>query len=189
MSEICAANSGMVVRRIVLLSLLIFSVLLSHIALADEKSHYAVARQLVELTYNEQAMYEAAHNNALLAVKGTFENNPKTKDYSAVLTSAVMEIMDAYFREVETQSKIKTAFANIYTEEFTEYELGDFIKFYKTPIGQKALQKLPIVMQKGSERASEIGRQISSSPKYEQMLLEKVKALQDEGVLPRDSDK
>ena len=157
-------------------------VLLSQSAFADEKSHYAAARQLVDLTYNEQLTYEFARKGALLAVKDRFESNPETKDYSAVLISLVMEVVDAYFHDIETQNKMKMAYVKTFMEEFTEYELKEFVGFYKTAIGRKALQKLPVVMQKGWERGAEIGSHISSSPKYEQMLAEKLKALQETAV-------
>ena len=180
------AKVNMAGRMAIPFLFLISLVLLSKIAFADEKNHYAAARQLVDLTYNEQLTYETARKFALLAVKGRFESNPKTKDYSAVLINLVMEVLDSYFHDIETQNKMKMAFAKTYVEEFTEYELKEFIKFYRTPIGKKALQKLPAVMQKGWERGSEIGSQVSSSPKYEQMLIEKIEALQEKGLLPQE---
>jgi uncharacterized protein len=182
----CNDMGRMVVGLTILVSLLISSGLVCYIAFADDKSHYRAALQLVDLTYNEQLTYESAKKFALLAVKDRFENNPKTKDYGAVLTNLIMEVLDAYFHDVQTQNAIKMAFAKTYVEEFTEYELKEFIKFYRTPIGKKALQKLPVVMQKGWERGSEIGSQVSSSPKYEQMLIEKIEALQEKGLLPQE---
>jgi len=186
MTERCSAKVSVGGRLTISFSFLISLVLLSQIAFAGEKSHYAAARQLVELPYNEQLTYESARNFGLLAVKDKFESDPKTKDYSAVLTNVIMEVLDAYLHDIETQNKLKMAFAQTYMEEFTEYELKEFVRFYKTPIGQKALQKLPAVMQKGWEKGSEIGSQVSSSPKYKQMLAEKIKALQDKGIIPQE---
>ena len=186
MPERFSAMFSVVGRLTIPFSFLISLVLLSQIAFADEKSHYAAARQLVDLTYNEQLTYETARKFALLAVKDRFESNPKTKDYSAVLINLIMEVLDAYFHDIETQNKMKMAHAKTYMEEFTEYELKEFVRFYKTAIGQKALQKLPVVMQKGWDRGSEIGSQVSSSPKYEQMFIEKLKALQDKGMIPQE---
>ena len=173
-------------RAIALLSVLISLTLLNQAALAGEKTHFAAACELVNLTYNEQNIYESAKKGGLLAVKDRFENDPKMKDYSSVLVGLVMEVLDAYFHDPETQNKMKMALAKTFMEEFTESELREFVRFYKTPIGQKALRRLPIVMQKGWERGSEIGSQVSSSPKYQQMLAEKFKALQDKGLLPKE---
>ncbi len=165
---------------------LILSGLPGSVAFADEASHYQIALQLVSITYNEQAIYDAANRGALLAVKDRYENNPKTSEYAPVLINLIMEVLDAYFHDPQTQTAIKTAFAKLYMDEFTEYELKEFIKFYKTPVGKKALQKLPLVTQKGWEIGSEIGGQVSSSPKYEQMLIEKIKILQEKGQLPQE---
>ena len=186
MLEIRGARVAMVTSSIVLFSLFAGTSLLSPTARADDMSHYSVARQLVDLTYNEQSTYVIAQQFAVVAVKDRFENNPKTKEYSAVLTGAVMEILDAYFHDPETQNKIKTAFAKTFAAEFAENELSEMVTFYRTPTGQKALQRFPIVMQKGWEQGAQIGSQISSSPKYQHMLVEKIKALQDQGALPRN---
>ena len=51
-----------------LVFLSISSGLSGSVAFADENSHYHIALQLVNLTYNEQVMYEAARRGALLAV-------------------------------------------------------------------------------------------------------------------------
>jgi hypothetical protein len=103
----------------------------------------------------------------------------------AVMVNLIMEVLDAYFHDVQTQNAIRMAIAKTYVEEFTEYELKEFIKLYRTPIGKKALQELPVVMQKAWARGSEIGMQVSSSPKYDEMLFEKFKTLQEKGVLPQ----
>lgn len=171
-----------------LVSIFLFVPLVFHrsAAFADEAGHYRVALQLVSIVYNEQIIYDAAKRGALLAGKGRLENNPRTREYAPVLINLVMEVLDAYFHDPKTQTAIRTAFAKLYMEEFTEYELKEFIKFYETPVGKKALQKLPVVTQKGWEIGSQIGGQVSSSPKYEQMLAEKIKSLQEKGQLPQE---
>lgn len=175
-----------VIGSTILVFLFSSSCLFGSVAFADEKSHYRAAIQLVDLAYNEQVTYEAARRGALLAVKDRFERDPKTSEYATVLTNLVLEVLDAYFHDTQTQNAIRTAFAKLYVEEFTEYELKEFIKFYRTPVGKKALQKLPAVTQKGWEIGSEIGSRVSSSPKYEQMLIQKIEALQEKGQLPQE---
>ena len=174
-----------VVSRIIIpFSFLISLVLQSQIAFADEKSHYAAASQLVDLTYDEEFTYETTKNFALLVMKDKFENENIPRDYSAALINPVMETLDACFHDIETQNKIRMARVKTYMEEFTEYELKELIKFYGTPFGQKALQKLPVVIKKNWERESEIVKQVLLSTKYEQMFDEKFKALQDQGIIP-----
>ena len=185
----CLRRSEMncaVIGLTVLIFFCISSGLPGFVAFADEGSHYRVALQLVSIVYNEQVVYDAARRVALLVVKDRFEKNPKTSEYAPVLIKLVMEVLDAYFHDPQTQTAIKTAFTKLYVGEFTEYELNEFIKFSKTPVGRKALQKLPVVTQKGWEIGSKIGGQVSSSPKYEQMLVEKIKRLQEKGQLPQE---
>jgi hypothetical protein len=169
-----------------LLSVLALSVLIGQSAFADQKTHYATARELVSLTYDEKALYESVRQAGRAEAERMVENNPKTRDYGPVLVGAVMEVLDAYFRDPETQNKLKAAFARTYVEEFTEPELSELVRFYRTPIGKKVLQKLPAVVQKGWQRGSEIGSQVSSSPKYDRMIDRKLKALQDQGKLPKE---
>jgi hypothetical protein len=168
------------------LSISFVLVLLCQTVCADEKTHYVAARQFVDMTYKQQIVYDSARKSTFIAVRDKFDNDPETKPYSKVLTDVIMDVLDAYFHDPETQDRMKTAIAKIYMEEFTEYELKEFIRFYGTPAGQKALQRLPVVMQKGGQAGSEIGRQVSSSPKYQQMMAKKVKELQDKGKLPRE---
>ena len=39
-------------------------------------------------------------------------------------------------------------YVRIYTESFTEDEVSGMISFYRTPIGQAAIHKMPLLMQK-----------------------------------------
>jgi len=45
---------------------------------------------------------------------------------------------------------LKNDFVRIYSEEFTEKELRDMIAFYSTPTGAKAIEKIPILIAKGT---------------------------------------
>ncbi len=39
----------------------------------------------------------------------------------------------------------------MYTKEFTEAELKEMTKFYKSDLGKKIVQKNPVLMQKGAD--------------------------------------
>ena len=161
---------------------LILLLLSSKVSFADEKSHYEAASKFVEVTFDEKLYHDNAMRYALFAVKDKCENDPKTKPYSDVIISTLMEVMEAYINDIDTQKKVKTIYSKIYKEEFSEDELREMSKFYRTNVGQKLLLKLPVIMKKQWELES----QIKLSPKYELMLEEKVKALQDRGVLPKE---
>ncbi|MFF7708777.1 DUF2059 domain-containing protein [Pseudomonas sp. NPDC007930] len=47
-------------------------------------------------------------------------------------------------------NKVKPDLVKLYTENFTEAELKDLVKFYKSPLGQKVLQQMPQVTQQSA---------------------------------------
>jgi hypothetical protein len=160
----------------------ILLLLSNKVSFADEKSHYEAASKFLEVTFNEKLYHDNAMRYALLAVKDKCENDPKTKPYSDVIINTLMEVMEAYINDIDTQKKVKTIYSKIYKEEFSEYELREMLKFYRTNVGQKYLLKLPVIM----EKQWELETQIKMSPKYERILEEKVKALQERGILPKE---
>jgi hypothetical protein len=149
---------------------------------AAEKAQSLAARQLAELSFNKTAYYDNAMRYALLAIKDRYESNPKTKPYSAIIINAVMEVMEAYIGDPETQAKVKGISAQLFMEEFTETELREMATFYRSKTGQKALSKLPVIMR----RQWELESQVTMPPKYEQMIVDKITALQRHGKLPEE---
>lgn len=69
--------------------------------------------------------------------------------------------------------KVKEFTAKVYLDAFTEAEVVDLVEFYKTPLGQKMLAKMPVVMEATARntrvqlqamlpRLEEIGRQFAT---------------------------
>lgn len=160
------------------------SFLTGNLRAAGDNSHITTALKLVEMTFNKEAVYQQFMYFGILPAKERYENNPKTKAYSEILVGVVREVLGEYFNDSETQRKLKTAYATIYAEEFTEEELNEMINFYKTDTGKKVLVKLPTVMEKGRQKEVELANGLSS-PKYEQMLMNKLEKLQENGLLPK----
>jgi hypothetical protein len=171
-------------KLIIVLFIAIF-VFSGKILIAQENSHFSVALKLVEMTFNKEAVYQQFIYFGLLPAKERYENNPKTKKYSEILVGVVKDVLDEYFNDPETQKNLKITYANIYMEEFTEKELREMIEFYKTDTGKKVLQKLPSVIEKGRRKEAELARGLSS-PKYDQMLINKLDELQKKGHLPKE---
>jgi hypothetical protein len=44
--------------------------------------------------------------------------------------------------------KLEPMYLRLYTESFTEEEVGGMLAFYKTPAGQAVINKMPVLMQK-----------------------------------------
>ncbi|WP_263260871.1 DUF2059 domain-containing protein [Pseudomonas sp. RIT-PI-S] len=47
--------------------------------------------------------------------------------------------------------KLKPEMVKLYTDNFTEQELKDLVKFYQSPLGQKIVQKMPQVTEQSAE--------------------------------------
>lgn len=158
----------------------IFLFLSVGVSAAAEINHTKLASQLVDLTFNKGQYHDNAMRYALFAIKDRYENNPKTKPYSDVIINAIMEVMESYINDANTEQNVKQITAQIYMTEFSDSELRELIKFYQTKVGQKMLSKTPLITQKQWELES----QLTLPPKYEQMVLDKIKALQAAGKLP-----
>jgi hypothetical protein len=76
--------------------------------------------------------------------------------------------------------------ADIFMETYTESELRELVKFYRTPIGKKAIQTLPEITRKGIERGTTIGQSLIDSPKVQKMINDKFDQLKAEGKLPKN---
>jgi uncharacterized protein len=51
------------------------------------------------------------------------------------------------FKEQFTWEKMEPLYMHVYQQSFTQEEVNGMISFYKTPIGQSVINKLPLVMQ------------------------------------------
>ena len=91
---------------------------------------------------NASAMYAAAVPNIVQQTKDQLlqSNLNYQKDLNEV---AVIVAQKLAGREKE----IGEAWANIYTNEFSEQELKDLLAFYKSPLGQKLLATEPRAIQ------------------------------------------
>lgn len=104
--------------------------------------HAAAARRLLEATRVRQMMSDNIEPMLRLQIQQT----PQLAPYEDVLRDFLREAMDWKLME--------PALVRLYAEEFTERELNDMVAFYRTPLGQKMLEKMPEIM----TRSMEIGR-------------------------------
>jgi uncharacterized protein len=65
------------------------------------------------------------------------------------------EVMLAFLRKHMSYESLKPDLINLYANAFTESELNELNEFYKTPIGQKALRKMPELISKGEQMGSQ----------------------------------
>ncbi len=153
---------------------------------ADTQDHRTVAMELAEITLPEEAFVVAATNGARLAIKGHFDKNSRTRPYAAVLEEVALEASEAMFRDPETIERFRKMALDIIMETYTESEIREIVKFYRSPVGKKAVAVMPEVIRKGMERGAAIGQSLGDSPKFEKMLADKVAQFKAEGKLPEN---
>lgn len=116
------------------------SLLLNHaITVADEPRHRKAAEEFLLATQAEKHMQEAA--NQLL--ESVLRQNPQLAPHGNVLQKFVHKYV--------SWESVKEDVITIYAKEFTEKELKQLTAFYQTPVGKKAVEKLPQLTTAGTQ--------------------------------------
>jgi uncharacterized protein len=71
---------------------------------------------------------------------------------------AYRDVMLNWLRKYMTWEAMKPELIKLYTETYTEAELKELAVFYKTPVGQKSLTKMPELMQKTAMIGAKLGQ-------------------------------
>jgi len=96
-------------------------------------------------------------------------------DGKSIMADVQPELMAAIRRRM-SWDKMKAQYVRIYSESFSEEEVGAMVTFYKTPAGKSMLEKLPIVMQKSMEIVQPIMKDLNPEiQKIVETALEKAK--------------
>ncbi|ENX41074.1 DUF2059 domain-containing protein [Acinetobacter sp. NIPH 2100] len=110
-------------------------------------------KELLKITKSEQFLGQMSQQiNSMMhssIEKITQGRKLTTKQELAVVnyTQELGKIM----QEELTWAKLEPEMIKIYAEEFNQEEIDGMIKFYKTPVGQSTIDKMPIVMQKSMQ--------------------------------------
>lgn len=118
---------------------------LPSLAPADPASHKAAAMQLVAKVNSKETM--------LTSFSSLIEPMTKQMASQGVPEAAIKEVkaaMTDWFTKEINFDVIAPKMAELYMQEFSEDELKQIVVFYDTPLGQKLLAKLPVLMQKGA---------------------------------------
>jgi hypothetical protein len=91
------------------------------------------------------------------------QNRPEVERDFDALVPLLMQRMNARFYELESSIVL------IYADNFTAAELRELIAFYKTPTGQKFLEKTPLVMQQTMAAGKKFGEIAGAEAQREMM--------------------
>jgi hypothetical protein len=109
-----------------------------------------VGKKLLKVTKSEQLIDQSSQyvhqimaSSIEQATQGQ-ELNAKQKKAIENFNQDIANIVKQDF----TWAKLEPEMIQLYVEEFTQEEINGMLEFYKTPVGQSTINKLPIVMQK-----------------------------------------
>jgi len=127
------------------LLLILTIVLTTTIAAADQRSHNAAAKELLELMNADQTIelaYEQmhAHMSGMAEQLGVTEETRPTLD---VHIEKMVEVMKEEMSWDKMEPYIVAAYVSVYSEE----ELRELGEFYASPLGQKFVAKMPELME------------------------------------------
>ena len=105
-------------------------------AAADEASK-AAATRLVDATMSEEIFDKLLDSMVQMQVQAAPQAAP------------FREVMMEFFSKYMTWEDARAETIRLYAEEFTATELDEMTKFYSSPTGRKALEKMPTISQQG----------------------------------------
>ncbi|NIP39795.1 MAG: DUF2059 domain-containing protein [Candidatus Dadabacteria bacterium] len=118
----------------IIISALCFFLTFAAFIQADEASHKKAANDLL-VAMDIQKMLEKS-NERMVTLQ--LARNKKIIGYENVLND--------FYNKYSNWDIVKDDVIKMYTEKFTEAELNELTKFYKSPVGQKALAEIPTLM-------------------------------------------
>jgi hypothetical protein len=146
------------------------------VAHADQATHRAAAEELLILTKTDQMMKPFFKQMGLM-MERQFDQMGVAEEARPILE----KYRDKLIRLLEEQlgwDKMKDDFITIYVETYTEDEIRDISAFYKTPAGQKFIEKMPLLMQKSMEISQK--KMPAMITKMQQITVEMAQEMQDE---------
>ena len=125
-------------RPAALICLPLLLVLAGAAAQEPVSSHEQAARDLYQ-SFGGAKTAEAGAE----AMTGMVRDNPELAPYE--------DVFRAWYQKVFAAGDLESEIVKLYMDAFSEAELRELAVFYRTPLGQKALAKLPEMMQQGAE--------------------------------------
>jgi hypothetical protein len=116
------------------------ALLLSQSAVAQQSSegssHLKAAGELFALVGGTKLAEAGAHG-----MMSMVRNNPELAPYE--------DVFQEWYKKVFADGEFEAQILELYAKTFSEEELRGLIDFYKSPLGVKALEKMPVLMRQG----------------------------------------
>ncbi len=106
-----------------------------------------------------QRIQAGYYQSASQSIDANDLNNDQKKHVADIVDDEFENIIDKYESLVKNELPYEKAETEIYIplfkEVYSEQEIQELIKFYKTPVGKKSLETTSSILDKASEQASE----------------------------------
>lgn len=163
-------------RRFVVVLLMVLFVASSG-ARADDASKRAKAEELFTLLHMDQLMDQLTKSvmqqvqTMTQSMPGADQATPEQKKLVADFQQRVLELVNKRLG----WKALEPDFINLYATTYTEEDLDGIIAFYKSPVGQKMLEKTPELMTKSTELTQQRMREVQ--PEFNQMIQDFMKQM------------
>lgn len=118
----------------------------SSVAHADDATKLAKIEEMLTLTHADQMIQQVmAQMQPMMADQMKKLDLPD--DARPAMAEAQKNMLEWMSNKLSWE-KMKPVYVKIYGESFTEEEIGGIVEFYKSPVGQALLSKMPVLMQK-----------------------------------------
>lgn len=141
---------------------------------ADERTHRRALETLLKMFDMKERAKQSVDQMAALHV----QQDPRLGPYTDVLRK--------FYAKNMSWKNLREEIINIYIKEFTEAEVRELIAFYRTPTGRKAIEKMPLLM----EKCARIGnrRLLENMEEWNEMLQLETERLRKEQATSRAPD-
>lgn len=134
------------------LTLSIFVLVSQHSYAASSGSHLEAAGELFEV------MNPGDHTTKVLNQIVEMQI-ASMKQQGIPCIDLLKPIMNSFYQKRLNRDEMKKHTVPIYVEAYTEDEINELIAFYKSPVGRKTIETMPLVMQKSAAFTQQIMQQ------------------------------
>jgi hypothetical protein len=117
--------------------------------LADTASHNASAESFLMMAHADK-LGTPVYMQVQQMFAQRFEQT-KAPESKRALLETYQAKANAALDQAIGWNKLKPDMIKLYTDNFTEQELKDLVKFYQSPLGRKVLEKMPSVTQQSAQ--------------------------------------
>lgn len=142
---------------------------------ADEASHKKAVIELLEVT-NSRKMLDQIVVYMDSMMRQQFLEMDLPPEENATVEQIQKEMMD-WFSEYMAWENMQQLYIEIYIEVFTEEEIKELVAFYKSPLGQKLLAKMPELMEKSMTKTQAVLQK--KMPEFQERLQKKMAELEE----------